>query len=183
MRHAMLTVFGNDRPGIIALVSGILFRSHCNLEDMSMTILEGEFAMMLVVGYRGVSDREKILCDFRQDLEKKWKLSFYWKDLTHTPRRGEKHIRNSQSYLIRVAGKDRTGIVYRTSQLAARMSLNITDLNCRILGYGSKAVYLLLAEVDIPQKVSSGRVKAALDALGRCYQLSVQLKSLEPLTI
>ena len=47
----MLTVIGKDRPGIIAQVSGILYRGGCNLEDMSMTRLEQQLAMMIIVCY------------------------------------------------------------------------------------------------------------------------------------
>ena len=40
---------GADRPGIVAAVTGVLVEHGGNLEDTSMTILGGHFAMMLVV--------------------------------------------------------------------------------------------------------------------------------------
>jgi glycine cleavage system transcriptional repressor len=45
----VISAVGKDRPGIVAGVSKVLFEAGCNLEDSSMTILEGEFAMILVV--------------------------------------------------------------------------------------------------------------------------------------
>ena len=48
-KASMLTVIGQDRPGIISQVTGCLFQTGCNLEDVSMTILEGQFAMILIV--------------------------------------------------------------------------------------------------------------------------------------
>jgi len=56
MKKLILTISGKDRPGIIAKVSGLLFRKGCNLEDISMTLLEGQFAMMMTVC---VPDRDK----------------------------------------------------------------------------------------------------------------------------
>ena len=44
-----VSVFGRDRPGIVAAVTRVLADAGCNLEDTSMTILRGHFAMMLVV--------------------------------------------------------------------------------------------------------------------------------------
>src|SRR5438093_3162857 len=48
-RYAMLTAFGQDRPGIVAAVAEGLFQLHCNIEDTCMTRLRGEFTMMVMV--------------------------------------------------------------------------------------------------------------------------------------
>ena len=45
--HA-ITVLGHDRPGIIAETTGRLAGLGLNLEDSTMTLLRGHFAMMLV---------------------------------------------------------------------------------------------------------------------------------------
>src|SRR4029450_7320725 len=49
MTRFAVSVFGRDRPGIVAAVTRVLADAGCNLEDTSMTILRGHFAMMLVV--------------------------------------------------------------------------------------------------------------------------------------
>ncbi|MFL6295779.1 MAG: glycine cleavage system protein R, partial [Actinomycetes bacterium] len=57
MARFAVSVFGRDRPGIVAAVSRVLADAGCNLEDTSMTILRGHFAMMLVVaGSAGVGE-------------------------------------------------------------------------------------------------------------------------------
>ncbi|HEY3014183.1 MAG TPA: ACT domain-containing protein [Nocardioides sp.] len=43
-----ITVLGHDRPGIIAETTGILAGLGLNLEDSSMTLLRGHFAMTLI---------------------------------------------------------------------------------------------------------------------------------------
>ena len=43
-----VTVIGRDRPGIIADTTGLLADLGANLEDSSMTLLRGHFAMVLV---------------------------------------------------------------------------------------------------------------------------------------
>ena len=40
---------GADRPGIVAAVTGVLYRLGCNLKDCSMTVLSRHFAMMMLV--------------------------------------------------------------------------------------------------------------------------------------
>jgi glycine cleavage system transcriptional repressor len=177
MNQAMLTVFGKDRPGIIAEVSGILFRHGCNLEDISMTILEGEFAMMLILSFR--KEKGGPIRQALERIRKEWQLTFFWKDLEERLRRGEKHPRGSGTYLVRVIGRDRTGIVYQTSRLLARYGLNITDLNSKILGRAKQTVYTMLLEVDIPKKFPIGRLKRRLQALGKKLKLEFLLKSVE----
>ena len=48
MRLAV-TAIGADRPGIVAAVTGVLTDHGGNIEDSTMSILGGHFAMMLVV--------------------------------------------------------------------------------------------------------------------------------------
>ena len=48
-REYVITAVGKDRPGIVAGVTEVLFDLGGNIEDSSMTILAGEFAMILIV--------------------------------------------------------------------------------------------------------------------------------------
>ncbi|MDR1047040.1 MAG: ACT domain-containing protein [Treponema sp.] len=47
--NAIVTVVGTDRVGIIAGVSAFLAERHINIEDISQTILSGNFVMMMMV--------------------------------------------------------------------------------------------------------------------------------------
>lgn len=47
---AILTVIGRDKPGIIASVSGVLAENDINIEDISQTIMQGFFTMVMLVG-------------------------------------------------------------------------------------------------------------------------------------
>src|SRR6186997_1061364 len=46
--YLAITVLGHDRPGIIAQAAQILADCGMNLEDSSMTLLRGHFAMTLI---------------------------------------------------------------------------------------------------------------------------------------
>ena len=47
MTSLAITVVGHDRPGIIAQAAKVLSQCGMNLEDSSMTLLRGHFAMTL----------------------------------------------------------------------------------------------------------------------------------------
>src|SRR5450759_3244316 len=46
-----VTIISKDRPGIVAVVTEVLFRLGCNIEDSSCTMLGGDFAMILIVSH------------------------------------------------------------------------------------------------------------------------------------
>jgi ACT domain-containing protein len=47
--NAIVTVVGTDQVGIIAKVSAFLAERNINIEDISQTILSGNFVMMMMV--------------------------------------------------------------------------------------------------------------------------------------
>ena len=47
--NAIITVVGNDKVGIIAKVSAFLAERDINIEDISQTVLSGNFVMMMMV--------------------------------------------------------------------------------------------------------------------------------------
>ncbi|MDD5216546.1 MAG: hypothetical protein PHN49_04660 [Candidatus Omnitrophica bacterium] len=177
MKQAMLTVLGKDRPGIIAYVTGMLYRRHCNLEDISMTILEGEFAMMMVVSMPKTQFRA-IHQDLERDMHQKG-LSYFWHDFKSKLLRGDKHPSGSAPYLLTVVGRDRTGIVYQTSNLISLHGLNITDLNSKILGRGTNTIYTMLLEIDAPKRFNLAKLKRSLQNLGHQLKMEFNLKSVE----
>ena len=52
---AVITVIGTDRKGIIAGVSGILCEADVNIDDLSQTILQGIFTMVMLVDLAGMN--------------------------------------------------------------------------------------------------------------------------------
>ncbi|MDR1288562.1 MAG: ACT domain-containing protein [Treponema sp.] len=53
--NAIITVVGNDKVGIIARVSAFLAERNINIEDISQTVLSGNFVMMMMVDLSGSS--------------------------------------------------------------------------------------------------------------------------------
>jgi ACT domain-containing protein len=49
MMNAIITVVGTDKVGIIARVSAFLAERNINIEDISQTVLSGNFVMMMMV--------------------------------------------------------------------------------------------------------------------------------------
>ena len=51
----VISVFGKDRTGIIAQVSGLLYKENINILDITQTILQGLFTMVMLVDTSGAT--------------------------------------------------------------------------------------------------------------------------------
>lgn len=57
MKKAIITVVGKDSVGIIAGVCSFLAENKINILDISQTIVNGYFNMMMVVDVTGIDDK------------------------------------------------------------------------------------------------------------------------------
>jgi glycine cleavage system transcriptional repressor len=155
-----VTVIGNDRPGIAAGVTRVLYETGCNLEDVTSTILRGHFAMMLVVRPPEGTEAaalEGALADKASEL-----------GLTVTARPVEDvHVAvTAPTHMVSVYGADRPGIVYRVTQLLSDAGANITDLTSRVIGEERTPVYALMVEVTMEDGDVEARLAELKDDLG-----------------
>jgi ACT domain-containing protein len=63
--NAIITVVGSDKVGIIAKVSAFLAERDINIEDISQTVLSGNFVMMMMVN---LSSSKKALEEVKNEL-------------------------------------------------------------------------------------------------------------------
>jgi ACT domain-containing protein len=64
----IITTIGADKTGIVASVSQILAENDVNIEDISQTILQGYFAMIMIVD---ITNSKVSLNDLKKQLDKK----------------------------------------------------------------------------------------------------------------
>jgi len=152
MAHVAVTAVGTDRPGIVAAVTGIFVDHGCNLEDSSMTILRGLFAMMLVVDAPpgvGADDLEAALAGPAAELD----LVVSVRPVPEVDAAGAEASVGSDPWALSVYGVDRPGIVHGIADLLAGQGVNITDLSTRVVGDPDRPVYAMLLEVSLPTGV------------------------------
>lgn len=162
-----LSAIGKDRTGIVSSISEILFKLGCNIEDSTMTLLSGQFAVILLLDCPKNSDISKIKRSLNSSM-KKLGLSFSVTEVDK-PKTNKK---NFGDYIIAVYGSDRVGIVYNVSKFLAAKKINITDVQTKISGTKDK-VYIMLLEVNIPKTLKIENVKQSLQQLAK--ELNVEI--------
>ncbi len=162
-----LSAIGKDKTGIVSSISEILFKLGCNIEDSTMTLLSGQFAVILLLDCPKNSDISKIKRSLNSSL-KKLDLSYSVTEVDK-PKINKK---NFGDYVIAVYGSDRVGIVYNVSKYLADKKINITDVQTKISGKKDK-VYIMLLEVNIPKILKIENVKQNLKQLAK--ELNVEI--------
>jgi glycine cleavage system transcriptional repressor len=150
MTSLAITVVGHDRPGIIAQAAKVLSQCGMNLEDSSMTLLRGHFAMTLICA--GEADADQVEAALQPLV--KGSLDVTVREVPEEPDLPPL----GSTYLVTVHGADRLGIVARLASVIAQAGGNITDLTTRLSG----TLYVLLAEVDLPRSADVATLQAQL---------------------
>jgi glycine cleavage system transcriptional repressor len=165
--HA-ITVIGHDRPGIIAETTRVLADLGLNLEDSTMTLLRGHFAMMLIcAGGPSAAEVEEALGGLTAD-------GSLTVSVREVPEEAD-HQAVGASYVLTVHGGDRPGIVSTVAAEVARVGGNITDLTTRLAG----ELYLLVAEVDLPAGADVAALRGSLDEVAADLGVGVTLREVE----
>lgn len=170
----IVTALGQDKPGIVAGVTEVLYKLGCNLEDSSMTRLSGEFAIMLIFSGKVSVTIGKLKAVFAA-LEKRMRLTVHLRPLSRseaaTPRK------RGHPFMISVYGSDKPGIVFRVANSLSRAHVNITDVHTHRSTGTAPSLYLMLLEVEIPARTAIAALEKRLKKLGKSLGVQVNLRA------
>lgn len=165
MPRFCLSAVGADRPGIVAGVSGALVGLGCNLEDSTMTNLQGYFAVLLVVSGGPDVDAgslERALAPVADRFE----LQLSVRELAGS---GAPAQEEGAPWTVSVHGADRTGIVHGVTAALERVGGNVVDLATHLVGSAQEPVYVMTLRVTLPAGSADSaaqEVRAAAEKLG-----------------
>ena len=131
----MLTLIGEDRPGIVAAVTRALFEFGLNLGETSMLRLGGNFTVMMMVS--GAQDEDALRERLAPVVEALGMC------LNIDPIQAHLHEHLVPNIQVTVTGADRAGIVAQVTTALAESGFNILDLESDVAGTAEKPVYIM----------------------------------------
>jgi glycine cleavage system transcriptional repressor len=168
MGRLSLSALGADRPGIVAALSGVLVDLGCNLEDSTMTNLQGHFAVLLVVA-APADVTAAALEEALGDVAERFHLMVAVRPLEDVPVSGESTGPPTEPWTIAVHGADRTGIVRDVTSALADAGGNVVDLSTHLVGGADAPVYVMTLWVTLPAGAAgedaAARIRQAAAAL------------------
>ena len=154
MTTLSVSAIGADRPGIVAGLTEALAQQGCNLEDTSMTILRGHFAMTMVVASPVPAE------DLARALEpvgETFGLVVDVREISPV----ESEVEPGEEYVVSVHGADHPGLVHAFSRLFAERGVNIDDLTTHLVGEG-EPLYVMTFDVTVPNGTDTDALADAL---------------------
>ncbi|MCP3671138.1 MAG: glycine cleavage system protein R [Gammaproteobacteria bacterium] len=122
LNYLVISALGKDRPGIVDELSHTILDEGCNITDSRMTVLGGEFAIMLMVG--GNWNTLTKLEDAIPELESKLGLTIIAR------RTGGKQSEDTLlPYGVEVVAMDHPGIVHHLASFFSQREINIEDMS------------------------------------------------------
>jgi glycine cleavage system transcriptional repressor len=156
-RRFVITAVGDDRPGIVAAVTGALLELEANLEDTAMTLLEGQFAMVLVIALPG-GDANQV----RHALDSVTHSFGLMVDVRESVTQGQ--AATGRQCALTVYGADHPGIVHRVTAVLAQLGVNVVDLATRVIGRDNATpVYAMLLDLSVPDALADDVLRSSLD--------------------
>lgn len=120
-QQLVITALGADRPGIVNELSDVLFSHQLNIEDSRMSILGGEFAILLLV--TGTTQAVDDFVANRPQIENSLQMKLTVRT-TSTRTDGQ----GLASYEVDVVAIDNPGIVHNLASFFSSRQINIIDL-------------------------------------------------------
>lgn len=174
-QYISLTAIGKDKPGIVSAITKVLFEEKCNIEDSTMTILQGQFAMILILKLPKNLEPKK-LCSKLSKSSKHPGMSFSCSELSAY---SSKKKKKPGTYVISVYGADRTGIVYNVSSFLAEKGINITDVQTTVSKSKGSNTYIMIIEAEFPEKLAFKQIVCDLASLSKTLDIAISVNRAE----
>ena len=162
----VITALGDDRPGIVDELSTTLLEHKLNIEDSRMSILGGEFAILLLVA--GSSENIDTFIKNKTVIEESLNMQLLVKRTS-----SEVSDKSSNTYSVNVVAIDHPGIVHNLASFFSSRGINIVDLKTKRYSAAHTAtpMFSVNITVDVPTGQSSEQLHT--DFIALCEELNL----------
>jgi len=153
-KHLVITAVGDDRPGIVNDLTKHILECGCNVADSRMSILGGEFALILMLtgNWNSIAKIEESLPRLSSSL-----------GLTTTVKRTEPRAQkgNLLNYHVDALAMDQPGLAHKVTEFFSSRSINIECLNTDSYNaaHTGTAMFSINMTVNIPAEQSISQIR------------------------
>ena len=173
VNHIVISVIGRDCPGVVYAISSALSKEKCNIEELSQTILKGQFASIFIISApEGVTE---------EDIQRVVSLNLESRnmDLTVAARTFEPDTffstEETEPFVVTVNGSDQPEIIAMISSIFAEQKVNIENLKAIRVDESSNECVLVF-EVALPLSINRNAFRQMLQAKARSVGLAISIQ-------
>lgn len=175
MKKFVLSVIGRDRPGILAKISTILFSWGCNIEDVSQTILQTEFASIFVVANPHEHPMDAIGSELNSVLLGIG-LSAHLRPMSEP---AAPELASTQPFVITTRGADKPGTISAVTTGIAALDCNVVNFRAIITQESGLDEMIMIFEVDMPSSMEHRHLRQKMQEVCAPIGLSVSVQHRE----
>ncbi|MGD9020984.1 MAG: ACT domain-containing protein [Lysobacterales bacterium] len=166
----VLTVIADDHPGIINMVSEVLYKHGGAWTESSMASLAGQFAGILLASVN--SESAQACVEELQGLESKGLHVIA--QLGGTPHAASA----TREYMLDLVGNDRRGIVHDITAILARHNVNVQQLETVVEGVpmAGGEVFKATARLLVSQDTDIDALEGELEAIANELMVKITLE-------
>ncbi len=150
----VISALGKDRPGLVDRLTRVIYDLDCNICDSRMTVLGGEFAILLLV--EGPWNQLARLEGQLPELERSLGLTI----IARYTESGEAQP-EALPYTVDVVSLDHPGIVHSLANFFSRRDINIIDLNTTSYAapHTGTPMFAVHMNIGVPANIRIGELR------------------------
>jgi glycine cleavage system regulatory protein len=172
-RSLVMTVIGQDRPGLVESVAGLVAEHGGNWLESRMSRLGGHFAGILRVEVP--TERDKELIAALEGLAARGLTVVVHPDQpTPEPQTGRVSV-------LEIVGQDRPGIVRQISHALASFGINVEELEteCGSAAMSGETLFKARAKLSLPETCDAAQVRQKLEKIAEDLIVEISLEELK----
>lgn len=166
----VLTILGQDRPGLVEQIAGLVADHHGNWLESRMARLAGQFAGILRVEVNAA--HADSLASSLRGLAQSGLESIIHPDPAAAPPTDNRPLLH-----LDLLGQDRPGIIREISRVLASLGVNVEELNtqCRAAAETGQPLFHAEAQLRLPPNVTEATLRQALENVANDLMVNVKL--------
>ena len=167
-----MTVIGEDRPGLVDSVAGLVAEHGGNWLESRMSRLGGQFAGILRVEVP--PERERSLMAALEGLASRGLTVVVHPDKAEPGRQTERLS------VLEIVGQDRPGIVRQISHALASFGVNVEELEteCASAAMSGETLFKARARLSIPETCNAAEIRQRLEKIAEDLIVEISLAEL-----
>jgi glycine cleavage system regulatory protein len=166
----IITFIGDDRPGIVEQLSGVIKKNGGNWQESRLSQLGGKFAGLVLIS---------LPADGSPALEADLGALDAGRLNVSVTATGERETPSPGRYIaLSVIGPDRQGIVQEISRALAQQQINVIEMDSRVNSAPMSAELLFRAEINawIPETTNMENLRDSLEKIADHMTLEIELE-------
>lgn len=179
MSKIAVSILGIDCPGVVYLVSGTLSTLRCNIEEISQTILKGQFAAIFIAEKPDALTEDKVHSELVKAIDARdMSLSVIVRSLDE---KAVYHGEPGEPFVITVDGEDGLNVVASFTRIFAENKVNIENMKALMPDVPedqpeSRRRALQVFEISLPLSIDRTALRRTLEDKARDMGLRVSMQ-------